>query len=201
MREALDPAGQAGGGAVADPDAALLAGYAAGDAAAARQMAGRFTPLAFRLALRMLGNRAEAEDLAQEAMIRLMRAAPGWQAGGARVSSWLYRVVANLCLDRLRRQPMLALDAAPEAEDGQPGAEVLLTDKARAAALDRALAGLPERQRLALVLRHIEGLSNPEIAAIMDVGIEAAESLTARGLRGLKAALAGQRDALGYEEA
>lgn len=181
-------------------DLRLLAAYGSGDAAAARGMAQRFAPLAFRLALRMLADRAEAEDVAQEAMIRLFRAAPEWQAGGARVTSWLYRVVANLCLDRLRRRPMLALDAVPEAEDGQPGVEALLTDRARAAALDRALADLPERQRLALVLRHIEGLSNPEIAAIMEVGIEAAESLTARGMRGLKAALAGQRDSLGYEE-
>ncbi len=201
MEQPRDRSGQASGGAAEDPDAALLAAYAAGDAAAARRMAERFTPLAFRLALRMVGDRAEAEDLAQEAMIRLMRAAPGWRAGGARVTSWLYRVVANLCLDGQRRRPMVALDGVPEAEDGQPGVDALLTDRARVAALDRAFAALPERQRLAVVLRHIEGLANPEIALILDVGVEAVESLIARGLRGVKAALVGQRGALGYEEA
>ena len=68
------------------------------------------------------------------------------------------------------------------------------------AALQAALASLPERQRQAVVLRHIEGLTNPEIAEIMEIGVEAVESLTARGKRALAAALSGQRDALGYEE-
>jgi RNA polymerase sigma-70 factor (ECF subfamily) len=70
----------------------------------------------------------------------------------------------------------------------------------RAAALDAALADLPERQRQAVVLRHLEGLSNPEIAAVMDVGVEAVESLTARGKRALTARLAGRRADLGYED-
>ena len=69
----------------------------------------------------------------------------------------------------------------------------------RAAALENGLAGLPERQRMAVVLRHIEGLQNPEIAQIMEIGTEAVESLVARGKRGLMAALADQREALGYE--
>jgi RNA polymerase sigma-70 factor, ECF subfamily len=69
------------------------------------------------------------------------------------------------------------------------------------AALAAALATLPDRQREAVVLRHIEGLSNPEIAEILQIGVEAVESLTARGKRGLAAALSGQREALGYEEA
>jgi len=62
------------------------------------------------------------------------------------------------------------------------------------------MADLPDRQRQAVVLRHIEGLTNPEIAAVMDIGIEAVESLTARGKRALSAALSGQRAALGYED-
>ena len=66
-------------------------------------------------------------------------------------------------------------------------------------ALDRALALLPERQREAVILRHIEGLSNPEIAEIMGIGVEAVESLTSRGKRGLAAALVGQKADLGFE--
>jgi RNA polymerase sigma-70 factor, ECF subfamily len=69
----------------------------------------------------------------------------------------------------------------------------------RMAALDAALALLPERQRQAVVLRHIEGLSNPEIAMILDLGVEAVESLTARGKRALSAALSGKKEALGYD--
>ena len=63
-----------------------------------------------------------------------------------------------------------------------------------------ALDSLPDRQRQAVVLRHIEGMTNPEIAAILEIGVEAVESLTARGKRALSLALAGQRQALGYEE-
>lgn len=186
-------------------DEALLAFYAGGDAAAARELTARLVPRALGYAGRLLGDRAEAEDVAQEAMLRLWRAAPGWRAGEAQVSTWLYRVVTNLCTDRLRRRQRrgpVGLDAdAPEVADGAAGPEDGLIEADRMAALDRALAALPERQRQALVLRHIEGLSNPEIAAVMDIGVEAVESLTARAKRALAALLAGQRGALGYGEA
>jgi RNA polymerase sigma-70 factor (ECF subfamily) len=79
-----------------------------------------------------------------------------------------------------------------------PGAVERMTDSQRLVALNRVLADLPDRQRQAVVLRHLEGLSNPEIAAIMDVGIEAVESLTARGRRALSAALATRKEELGY---
>ncbi|MBD3766243.1 MAG: RNA polymerase sigma factor [Rhodobacterales bacterium] len=182
-------------------DEALLAAYAAGDAAAARILTLRLTPRALSYAVRMLGDRAEAEDVAQEAMLRLWRAAPGWRAGEARPTTWLYRVVANLCTDRLRRRrPAPALDEVPEPADPAPGALSGLIADDRARALQAALADLPERQRQAVVLRHLEGLGNPEIAGIMDIGVEAVESLLARGRRGLQAALAGRRDDLGYDD-
>lgn len=183
-----------------DSDDRLLAAYAAGDASAPRAMTDRFTAPTFRLAIRMLGDQSEAEDVTQEALIRLFRAAPGWQPGSAKVTSWLYRVTANLCADRLRRHRTEPLDEAPEPVDAVSAPEDRLTDKARSDALARALSSLPERQRLAVVLRHLEGLANPEIAAIMDIGTEAVESLTARGKRALAQALAGQKAALGYEE-
>lgn len=179
-------------------DDTLLALCGQGDRAAARALAERLTPLAFRVAQRMLRDPAEAEDVAQEAMLRLWRAAPGWQAGTAKVSTWLYRVVVNLSTDRLRRRRSVPLDAAPEPEDGRPGAGAGLIEADRAAALEAALQTLPERQREAVVLRHLEGLANPEIAEIMGVGVEAVESLTARGKRGLMQALAGRRAELGY---
>ncbi len=179
-------------------DEALLALYGRGDATAARELTRRLAPMAFRVAARLLGDRAEAEDLAQEAMLRLWRMAPDWQAGTAKVSTWLYRVVANLATDRLRRRRGLPLDAVPEPADERPGALGAMIAADRAAALDRALLGLPERQRQAVVLRHLEGLGNPEIAEIMGVGVEAVESLIARGKRGLTEALAGRREELGY---
>lgn len=68
------------------------------------------------------------------------------------------------------------------------------------AALEAALADLPDRQRQAVVLRHLEGMTNPEIAAIMEIGVEAVESLTARGKRALAGLLSGRKDELGYED-
>jgi RNA polymerase sigma factor (sigma-70 family) len=192
-----------------DPDAdlsddALLVLYANGDPLAARSLTTRLTPRVLAYAARMLGgDRAEAEDVTQEAMLRLWRIAPDWRQGEAKVSTWLYRVVTNLCTDRLRkrqRRRAVTLDEAPEIEDETAGVEAGMIEHDRMAALNRALESLPERQRQAVVLRHIEGLTNPEIADIMEIGIEAVESLTARGKRSLSAALAGQKQELGYEE-
>jgi len=151
-----------------------------------------------RVAQRMLNDAAEAEDVAQEAMLRLWRMAPDWQSGVARVSTWLYRVTSNLCTDRLRRRRSVDLEAAGEVEDDRPAAVNELIAADRAAALQAALQALPERQRQAVVLRHIEGLSNPEISDILGIGVDAVESLTARGKRALTQALAGRREELGY---
>jgi RNA polymerase sigma factor (sigma-70 family) len=183
----------------------LLLRYAQGDRAAARVLTERLVPRVLAYASRLLaGDRAEAEDVAQEAMLRLWRAAPGWRTGEAKVSTWLYRVVTNLVTDRLRARGRrggghLPLDAAPEPADAAPGPLAQMIDGQRLDALNQALASLPERQREAVVLRHLEGLANPEIAAILGVGVEAVESLTARGKRALATALQGQREALGYE--
>lgn len=181
-------------------DAALLASYGAGDLAAARVLADRHLGRVLHFARRLLGDAAEAEDVAQEAMLRLWQQAPRWRDGEARVSTWLYRVTANLCTDRLRRRRMVALDAAAEPADPAPGALAALMAADRAAALEAALAHLPPRQRQAVVLRHLEGLGNPEIAQVMDIGVEAVESLIARGRRALTARLTPRRDALGLDD-
>ena len=174
--------------------------YVAGDQAAARALTLRLTPRVYGHACRMLGNRSEAEDVTQEALMRLWRIAPDWRHGEARISTWLYRVVANLCTDRFRRARDLALDAVPEPEDGADSAADRMQQASRADALQQALNRLPERQRQAVILRHIEGLANPEIADIMEISVEAVESLTARGKRSLADDLAGRREELGYME-
>jgi len=186
--------------AARDADAALLARYASGDAAAARVLTARLSPRAYGHAFRVLGDAAEAQDVTQDAMMRLWKQAPTWDAGRAQAATWLYRVVANLCTDRLRARRTQSLDAADVPADPGPSAAARLQTAARTDALQAALLRLPERQRQAVVLRHIEGLANPQIAEILDVGIEAVESLTARGKRALAADLAAQRDALGYED-
>lgn len=181
-------------------DDALLVLYANGDASAARVLTMRLTPKVYGHAYRLLGDQAEAEDVAQEALIRLWKQAPEWRQGEAKVTTWLYRVVANLCTDRLRKTRGVALDAVPEPEDDSLSAAETMQNAARATALQEALNTLPERQKQAVVLRHIEGMSNPEIASIMQIGVEAVESLTARGKRALAKALAGRKDELGYSD-
>ena len=181
-------------------DDALLAQYSQGDAAAARALTARLTPRVFGHAVRVLGDGAEAEDVAQDAMMRLWKVAPDWRMGEAKVSTWLYRVTANLCTDRLRRKRGVGLDEVDEPLDPSPSVSDKLQTRERMNALQAGLQTLPERQRQAVILRHIEGLANPEIAEILEISTEAVESLTARGKRALAQALAPAREKLGYED-
>lgn len=183
-------------------DAALLAAYASGDRDAAQALASRLLPGVLGQATRMLSDRIEAEDVAQDAMMRLWKIAPDWRDGEAQISTWLYRVVANLCTDRLRkrkRSGAIGIDQVAEPADPAPGAPEQIQTNARMAALSDALAQLPERQAQAVALRHLDGLANPEIAEIMDISVRSVESLTARGKRALASLLAGRRAALGYD--
>jgi RNA polymerase sigma-70 factor (ECF subfamily) len=181
-------------------DDALLVLFANGDTGAASELTARLLPQVYRHAKRVLGDAAEAEDVAQEAMLRLWRNAATWRQGEAQVRTWLYRVTANLCIDRLRRRRAVGLAEVDEPADPTPGVDARLQTRARVDALQTALDQLPDRQREAVVLRHIEGLSNPEISEIMDISARAVESLTARGIRALAALLAGRRDELGYDD-
>ena len=174
-------------------DDLLMRRYAAGDAGAAAALIAAHAPRVLSLARRMLGEAAEAEDVAQEAMLRLWRAAPDWRAGEAGVGAWLRRVASNLCLDRLRRRRESLAAEPPDRPDERPAALDRLAQDERAAALRAALAELPERQRLAIVLRHFEERPNPEIAAILETSVEAVESLLARGRRELAARLLPRR--------
>lgn len=181
-------------------DATLLARYAAGDRAAARLLTARHAPRVFALARRMLREQAEAEDVTQEAMLRLWRIASDWQPGQAQLGTWLYRVASNLCIDRLRRRREIASDGMPEQADEAPGALAQIEADDRAVALRAALETLPDRQRLAVVLRHFEERSNPEIAEILDTSVEAVESLLGRARRELAARLAPRREELGFSD-
>ncbi len=181
-------------------DEALLALYAEGDQASARALMLRHAPRVLGLATRMLKDRTEAEDVTQEAMLRLWKIAPDWRAGEARVSTWLYRVASNLCTDRLRRKRGVGLDQAPEVADDSPGAEEQMIQADRGKALNIAMGRLPERQRLALTLRHFQELSNPEIAEVLETSVEAVESLLSRGRRALAKDLQKHRPALGLAQ-
>jgi RNA polymerase sigma-70 factor (ECF subfamily) len=183
------------------PDEALLVAYANGDGQAARVLTARILPRVLAQATRMLGVQAEAEDVAQDAMMRLWKIAPDWRQGEAQVTTWLYRVVANLCTDRLRkRRGGVSLDQVAEPLDTTPSVAAQMQTRSRLLALSDALGQLPDRQAQAVSLRHLEGLANPEIAQIMDISVRSVESLTARGKRALADILAGRKAELGYDD-
>jgi RNA polymerase sigma-70 factor (ECF subfamily) len=174
----------------ADPDEELLVRVARGDPAAARALVGRKLPRLLSLAQRMLGDAAEAQDVAQEAFLRIWKQAPRWRPGAAKFDTWLHRVALNLCYDRLRRRREVATEVPPERPDPGPAPDRGLLAADVGARVSAALARLPDRQREAIVLAHYQELGNIEAAAVMGVSVEALESLLARGRRALRAALA-----------
>ncbi|EHP44000.1 ECF subfamily RNA polymerase sigma-24 subunit [Cupriavidus basilensis OR16] len=169
-----------------DPDDVLLARVGRHDAAAVREMVSRKLPRVLALATRMLGDRGEAEDVAQEVFMRLWREAARWQPGRARFDTWLHRVALNLCYDRLRGTQEQAIEAMPEQAAPGAGPEEALDVAAQGARVGAALAKLPARQREALVLQYYQELPNGEAAALMGISIEALESLLARARRNLR---------------
>ena len=177
-----------------DPDEELLARVADGDPASVRALVARKLPRLLSLAGRMLGDASAAEDVAQEAFLRVWKQAPRWRPGAARFDTWLYRVALNLCYDRLRRRRELSYAEPPDRADEAPGPERGLEAADTGRRVSAALQALPDRQREAIVLCHYQELGNIEAAAIMGVSVEALESLLSRGRRAGRAALAGLRD-------
>lgn len=172
-----------------DPDEELLSRVAEGDPAASRALVARKLPRLLSLAGRMLGDGAEAEDVAQEAFLRVWKQAGKWRPGAARFDTWLHRVALNLCYDRLRRRRELAYADPPERPDEGPGPDRGLQALDTGRRVEQALQALPDRQREAIVLCHYQELGNIEAAAAMGVSVEALESLLSRGRRALRAAL------------
>jgi RNA polymerase sigma-70 factor (ECF subfamily) len=179
----------------ADDDAMLLARFATGDQGAARVLTEQLLPRVLRQAWRMLGDEAEAEDVAQDAMLKLWRQADNWRAGEARISTWLYRVTHNLCIDHIRkRRPTAAIEDVAEPSDPAPSVLERLSNSEECRALARAIIALPERQQQALVLRHFEGMSNPEIGVRLECSVEAVESLLSRARRQLTMDMSNERE-------
>jgi RNA polymerase sigma-70 factor, ECF subfamily len=186
-----EPAGSATVPAVsAQPnDAELLERVANGDPRAYRDLVERHVRGVHAFVYRMLGSRAEAEEVCQESFLRLWKQADSFVAH-AKPSTWLYRVAHNLAIDRLRRRREgshpLGIEEVPTSE--RPSTH--LYEKQVAQAVESALATLPERQRAAISLVHYQGLSNAEAADVLGVKVRALESLLARGRRELRDKLA-----------
>lgn len=169
-----------------ETDEALLTRIARSDSAAIREMVVRKLPPLLALAARILGDRMEAEDIAQEAFLRIWRQAPHWQAGRARFDTWLYTIALNLCRDRLRRRREVYAAELPETADSSSAPDRRLHDSDQTRTVESALEMLPERQREAIVLQYYEELSNIEAATVMGISVEALESLLARARRNLR---------------
>jgi len=161
-----------------------------GDPAAVRALVARKLPRLLALAQRMLGEAAEAEDVAQETFVRAWKQAPQWRPGVARFDTWLHRVALNLCYDRLRRRREIAVETPPDRPDEGPAPDRGLEAGDVGRRVAQAMRRLPDRQREAIVLCHYQELGNIEAAALMGVSVEALESLLGRGRRALRLALA-----------
>jgi RNA polymerase sigma-70 factor, ECF subfamily len=156
-------------------EAELVARSGSGDASAFRTLTERHLAPVTGIARRMLRDDAEAEDVAQEAFLRLWRAGTSLEIGAAGVRPWLRRVVSNLCIDRVRgRNRLTVVDELPEQVEA-PRQQASLEEK--------------DMQRLALTLFHYEGLSQIEVGDVMGISDEAVESLLGRARRQLKADL------------
>jgi len=176
-----------------DPDVELLARIGNKEPAAVNEMVSRKLPRLLALASRILGDADEAKDVAQESFLRIWRQAANWRSGEARFDTWLHRVVLNLCHDRLRKRkehPLEDDESGDELVDSAPRPDEQLEASARNEQMAAALAALPDRQREAIVLQYYQELSNIEAAALMNISVDALESLLSRARRNLRSYLA-----------
>jgi RNA polymerase sigma-70 factor (ECF subfamily) len=174
-------------------DEGLMAKVARGDEVAFRQLSRRHVSAMVGLARRVLGNAADAEDVVQEAMLRVWTHAPRWQPLAA-FRTWLTRVVVNLCLDRKRRKPWVDLEAAGEIADPAPSVPEIAEQHEREQALTAAIGELPDRQRTAVLLTYSEGMTNAQVAEVLDTSVSAVETLLIRGKKTLRAKLGAMID-------
>ena len=165
-----------------------MARVAGGDERAFRLLSRRHLPAMLGLARRILGNAADAEDVAQEAFMRVWTHAPRWQPL-AQFRTWLTRVVINLCLDRKRHAPWVEMETAGDIVDPAPGAGEKAEKDERERMLAAAIEKLPIRQRSAIVLTYGDGMSNAQVAEILDTSVSAVETLLVRAKQNLRRAL------------
>lgn len=161
-------------------DEALIAWAADGDRLAFDQLALRHLPRLYQIAHRVTGSAAEAEELAQEAMLRAWQHAARFDPQRARLGTWLYSIVTRLAIDRGRRHAPLPLEDAGDPADPGPDPETALADRQRQDLLAAAIGELPPRQRAALALSYDQGLSGAEAAAALSVSTRALEGLLRR---------------------
>lgn len=165
-----------------------------GDRSAQAALVNRNMPIVFRTAMRMLNDRAEAEDVTQETFLRAWKMLPKWEPK-AKFSTWACGVALNLCRDRLRKKKPVLMDEMPERVDGSQRPEEALSSAQAKAEIEARIADLPDRQREAITLCALEGLGNKEAAEAMDVSVHALEGLLGRARRTLRTVLGEKNEA------
>jgi RNA polymerase sigma-70 factor (ECF subfamily) len=172
-----------------DSDHELMAWLASGDMAALGQLVCRHQARAMAVALRLLGTHHQAEEVCQEAFIRVYQASASYRPQG-QFATWLYRIVVNLCYDAMRRErrqpePLPADTSSPPWSDPVAAAEA----GELSAQVRRAVGALPDRQRTAVILHRYEQLGHDQIAEIMQCSVSAVESLLVRAYHQLRVQL------------
>jgi RNA polymerase sigma-70 factor, ECF subfamily len=166
-------------------DADLLSAVAKRNQLAFKAIMSRYYQPVYRVAWRLSAGHVDAQDVAQEAFLKLWNNPAQIREAGA-LKSWLMRVAANLVMDRYRQKPMQELETAETIVDQSPSAGDTIDHKRISSTIDTAIAGLPDRQKQALIYVHFEHMTNISAAAAMDVSVDALESLLARARRSLK---------------
>ena len=169
-------------------DEALMAAVRAAHQQAFRLLMSRHMPRAIRVAQRIVRNPAEADDIGQEAFLRVWTSAASYDPKVGRFTTWLYRIVLNLAFDRMRRPSFASIDETEtgDVRSAEPAADEQLIASEERGAVERAMARLSERQRGAIALFHMEGLSGEEAAKVMNLGAKAFESLLGRARTALR---------------
>ncbi len=175
-------------------DDKLLERIANDDREAFARLVERHVDRGFALALRILKNADDADDVVQDSFLKLWTHRKRMEIGRAKFSTWLYRVITNRCID-LRRKPIMDdLDVAPEVADDREDAPTQMHRASMNSLLESALAKLPDQQRIAVILSYHESMSNAEIAEVMETTVMAVESLLKRGRQHLRRYLAQAED-------
>ena len=187
----MDRGGRSRSEADAPSDHELLAAIAEGDRRSFQRLMDRHVRPMLALATRVMRNADDADEVVQEAFLKVWTMAHKWRSDReAKFSTWLYRVVLNASLDRLRRARFVAAEEAGEQADPAPGGLDLAMAHQRQRLVSLAMAEMPARQRQALSLYYFSDLSAPEAARVLDLSLGAMEALLVRGKRSLKTALA-----------
>jgi RNA polymerase sigma-70 factor (ECF subfamily) len=173
-------------------DEQLMAWVVEGDRRSFDALVDRHLQRALRTAARIVGNSADAEEIAQEAMLRVWTRSRSWRPNRAKFTTWFYQIVINLAFDHRRRPSSEPLDAAADPADPSPLGSAALEDLQRRRAVAEAIRQLPARQRAALTLCYYEGLSGEEAASALSTSLKAVEGLLLRARRFLKKRLESQ---------